>query len=189
MADGLAMAANAVLERTIVVPFKEGVETNDCARSTILIWIVLLMQVPDTAALMHLNLYCLPHEAPLSHIPSPAAANRFPDGNCDWSFPLHAVAALYARWRTRLLAIYHWQVNATLLFGYIYILIYTYVRMGAHTGRRCRRPRGSGGRILLLTGREIQVIGALTRWICLPCKNIIVPYMSLVYIMNWMLVI
>lgn len=85
------MAANAVLERTIVVPFKEGVETNDCARSTILIWIVLLMQVPDTAALMHLNLYCLPHEAPLSHIPSPAAANRFPDGNCDWSFPLHAV--------------------------------------------------------------------------------------------------
>lgn len=50
------------------------------------------IQVFGVAALMHLTKYCLPHDAPLSQIPSPAAANKLFDGNCDGSVPKHSVA-------------------------------------------------------------------------------------------------
>lgn len=44
--EGLDIIPNAVLERTMVAPFREGLETELSARSTILIWIVWLgMQV------------------------------------------------------------------------------------------------------------------------------------------------
>ncbi|KAI6680138.1 hypothetical protein NL676_034019 [Syzygium grande] len=77
----------------MVAPLLEGREDEDSARSTIRTWIVWLgMQVPETEALMHRTRYCLPHDAPLSHIPSPAAAKRLLDGNCDGSLPKHAVA-------------------------------------------------------------------------------------------------
>ena len=43
--------------------------------------------------LMHLTRYLRPHAAPLSHIPSHAATNSPPSGNCSLSNPLHLVAA------------------------------------------------------------------------------------------------
>lgn len=44
--------------------------------------------------LKHLNLYRLPHAAPLSHSPSPTATNKFPGGNWSCRFPPHLVAAI-----------------------------------------------------------------------------------------------
>lgn len=94
-AEGFAMAPKAVLERIMVAPLAEGLDTDVSARSTILIWMVWLgLQVPGEAALMHLTKYCRPQEAPLSHIPSPAAANKLFVGNWEASFPKQAVAAL-----------------------------------------------------------------------------------------------
>ncbi|KAI6680140.1 hypothetical protein NL676_034021 [Syzygium grande] len=67
-----AIVPNAVVERTMVVPLLEGREDEDSARSTIRTWMVWLgMHVPETEALMHRTRYCLPQDAPLSHIPSP----------------------------------------------------------------------------------------------------------------------
>lgn len=88
------MAANAVVESTMVASFLEGRDTEVSARSKTLIWIVFPgMQVFGTAALMHLTKYCLPQAAPLSHIPSPADPNKLLDGNCDASLPKQDVAA------------------------------------------------------------------------------------------------
>jgi hypothetical protein len=88
LAEGSAMEPKAVEERTIVAPFDEGLDLDVCARSTILTWMIWSgRQVLGTAALMHLTRYCLPQAAPLSHIPSPAAANRLLDGKCDDEFP------------------------------------------------------------------------------------------------------
>uniref|UniRef100_A0A2P2J5E6 Uncharacterized protein n=1 Tax=Rhizophora mucronata TaxID=61149 RepID=A0A2P2J5E6_RHIMU len=97
--DGAEMSASllkAVVERTMVAPPPEGLDTEVCARSTILTWTVRpgLVQALGGAALMHLTTYCLLHAAPLSHNPSPAAANRFVVGNCDVSPPKQAVAVI-----------------------------------------------------------------------------------------------
>lgn len=90
----LAMALKAVVERTMVAPSLDGRDTDVRALSTILTRMVWPgLQVLGTEALMHLTMYCLPQEAPLSHTPSPAAANKLLDGNCDGSFPLQDVAA------------------------------------------------------------------------------------------------
>jgi len=92
-AEALAIVSKAVVERTMVVSSVEGLETEVSARSTILIWMVWPgMQVRGTRALIHRTKYCLPHAAPLSHIPSPAAPNRLLDGNCSASLPKQAVA-------------------------------------------------------------------------------------------------
>lgn len=81
-AEGLAIVPKPVVESTIVVPAVKGLETDVPARSTILTCITSpWIQVFGTAALMHLTKYCLPQAAPLSHIPSPAAANKLLDGN------------------------------------------------------------------------------------------------------------
>lgn len=93
--ETFAMIWKAVVERTMEVSSDEGLETEDCALSTILIWMVWPgIQVLGTAALIHLTSYNLPHAAPLSHIPSPAEPNMLLDGNCDASPPKHAVAVL-----------------------------------------------------------------------------------------------
>lgn len=87
-AEELAMVPKAVRERTRVVPGAEGREERAAAWSTILTRMVWLgIQVPGVEALMHLTMYCLPHDAPLSQIPSPAAAIKLFDGNSDESFP------------------------------------------------------------------------------------------------------
>lgn len=87
-AEGSAMVPNAGVARTMVAPSDEGLDLDVCARSTILTWTIWSgRQVLGTAALIHLTKYCLPQAAPLSHIPSPAAANMLLDGNCDDEFP------------------------------------------------------------------------------------------------------
>lgn len=87
-AEEFAMIASAVSVKTMVVPPNEGWEAKVGAKSTILIWIVRSgTQVYGVVALMHFTKYCLPHAAPLSHIPSPAAANKLLDGNCVGSLP------------------------------------------------------------------------------------------------------
>lgn len=93
--ETFAMTWKAVMERTMEVSSVEGLETDDCALSTILIWTAWPgMQVLGTAALMHLTSYTLPHAAPLFHIPSPAEPNMLVDGNCDAPSPKHSVAVL-----------------------------------------------------------------------------------------------
>lgn len=82
------MVPKAVSDKTIVVPSYDGWETEVSEKSTILTWMTSSgTQVPGSAALIHLTKYCLPQAAPLSHIPSPAAANRLLDGNCPGSYP------------------------------------------------------------------------------------------------------
>lgn len=98
-AESLAMSANARLASTNVVPFLEGVEFSVAAWSTIVtctLWPTI--QAPGVIELRHLTKYCRPHEAPLSHIASPAAANRLSGGNCSWSLPWHVVAEIHKKY-------------------------------------------------------------------------------------------
>jgi len=96
--ERLAIVRNAEVERTMVTASLDGLETEVSARSTILIWMVSSgTQVLGTAALMHRTRYCLPQAAPLSHIPSPADANKLVDGNCPSSFPKQAVGVYGGR--------------------------------------------------------------------------------------------
>ena len=88
LADVLAIVLNAFSDKTKVVPLTDGVDTAEAAWSTILTRMLCSgKQVLGLTALTHLTTYCLPHAAPLSHIPSPAAANRLLDGNCVASPP------------------------------------------------------------------------------------------------------
>lgn len=65
----------AVVDRTMVVPFVEGIEFSVAARSRTTTWIVWpWTHAPGVAELRHLTRYSLPQDAPLSQIPSPAAA-------------------------------------------------------------------------------------------------------------------
>ena len=87
------MAPKATVERTMVVPNLDGLEDDVRARSTILTWMIWSkLQVPGLMVLIHRTKYCLPQAAPLSHIPSPAAAKKLLDGNWAALLPLQAVA-------------------------------------------------------------------------------------------------
>lgn len=84
----LAIIWKAAFDKTMVVPFLDGGEFSFVPRSTTFTWIILfLIHAFGVAELRHLTKYCLPQDAPLFHIPSPAAANRPLAGNCPWSSP------------------------------------------------------------------------------------------------------
>ena len=71
----------------MVAPTADGAETSEGAKSTTVTCTVPSVHAPGVAELRHLTRYCLPQEASLSHIASPAAANRLFGGNWLSSLP------------------------------------------------------------------------------------------------------
>ena len=159
-AEGLAIVPKAVVERTMVVSSLEGLETEESARSTILIWMICPgMQVRGTRALMHRTKYCLPQAAPLSHIPSPAAPNRLLDGNWSASLPKHAVAVcIYIydhnprkRGKKSEMMVCLIRFWMEVIFGAMNInsVCSTYANMGVCSEQLCRHQRGRHRRCVL----------------------------------------
>lgn len=84
VAVGLAIFAKAIGDNTNVVPGEEDRDGVAPASSTIFTVIILSMQTPGFAELMHRTSYELPHAEPSFHIGSATAANKLFEGNADW---------------------------------------------------------------------------------------------------------